>query len=149
MSLSVHNTVDWPAEKLLPYGKEITAAMHKLVARFPREITVQYLAQEIILGRKQLWLIMEGEKFVSFALTEIQTNDATGAKTLQMHSVAGDEGASTVPLISELEKYGMACGCTEGRMLARKGWTKPLGEQGYKEHLILFRKTLVRTDEAA
>lgn len=145
MSLSVHNTVDWPAEKLLPYGAEITKAMRKLVDKFPREVTVLHLAQEIIAGKKQLWLIMDGEKFVSFVLTEIQTNDATGLKSLLIPSLAGDEGASTVPLVCELEKWGIENGCTEARTLARKGWTKPLAEQGYKPDVVLFRKPLEGT----
>jgi hypothetical protein len=82
MNLSIHNTTDWPAEKIMSYGAEVTAAMRKLVERFPRDVTVLHLAQEIIAGKKQLWLIMDGEKFVSFVLTEIQINEATGAKTL-------------------------------------------------------------------
>lgn len=145
MSLSVHNTTYWPAEKLLPYGAEITQAMRKLVDRFPREITVLHLAQEIIAGKKQLWLVMDGEKFVSFVLTEIQTNDATGAKTLHIASLAGDEGTDTVPLGIELEKWGIENGCTEARTLARKGWTKPLLEHGYKTDMVLFRKPLGET----
>lgn len=142
MSLSVHNTTTWPAEKLLPYGAQITAAMRKLVDRFPREITVLHLAQEIITGKKQLWLIMDDEKFVSIVLTEIQINDATGAKNLHIASLAGDEGASTVPLGVELEKWGIENGCTEARTLAREGWTKPLLKHGYKKRMVLFCKPI-------
>jgi hypothetical protein len=142
MALSVHNTTSWPAEKLLPYGADITKAMRKLVDRFPRDITVLHLAQEIIAGKKQLWLILEGEKFVSFVLTEIQINDATGLKNLLVVSLAGDEGAATVPLGIELEKWGIENGCTEARTLARKGWTRPLLAHGYKEHMVLFRKPI-------
>ncbi|TIO15631.1 MAG: hypothetical protein E5X86_19880 [Mesorhizobium sp.] len=144
MTLAIHNTTTWPEEKLLAYGREITAAMRKFVERFPREVTIQYLAQEIIAGKKQLWLIMDGERFVSFVLTEIQTNDATGAKTLLIPSFAGDEGTSTVPLIVELENWGIENGCTEARTLGRKGWTKPMAEQGYRMDAVLFRKPLER-----
>jgi hypothetical protein len=142
MALSVHNTTDWPAERLLPYGAEITKAMHKLVNRFPRDITVVHLAREIIAGKKQLWLIMDGEKFVSFVLTEIQINEATGVKNLLIASLAGEEGASTVPLGVELEKWGIENGCTEVRTLARKGWTRPLEQNGYKMDMVLFRKPI-------
>jgi hypothetical protein len=142
MALSVHNTTDWPAERLLPYGAEITKAMHKLVNRFPRDITVVHLAREIIAGKKQLWLIMDGEKFVSFVLTEIQINEATGVKNLLIASLAGEEGASTVPLGVELEKWGIENGCTEARTLARKGWTRPLEQNGYKMDMVLFRKPI-------
>lgn len=142
MSLSVHNTVDWPAEKLLPYGAEITAAMRKLVDRFPRDVTVLHLAQEIIAGKKQLWLILDGEKFVSFVLTAIETNEATGLKSLLIPTLAGDEGIETVPLGVELEKWGIENGCTEVRTLARKGWTKSLIAHGYKPDVQLFRKPL-------
>lgn len=142
MSLSVHNTTGWPAEKLLPYGAEITAAMRKLVERFPRDVTVLHLAQECLAGKKQLWLIMDDDKFVSFVLTEIQVNEATGAKNLLIASLAGDEGAATVPLGIELEKWGIENGCTEARTLARKGWTKPLEKHGYKMDMVLFKKPI-------
>lgn len=140
--MEVHNTTDWPAERLLPYGREITAAMRKLAERFPREVTVPHLAQEIISGKRQLWLILEGEKFVSFVLTEIEVNPATGAKSLLIPSFAGDEGAGTVPLVTALEEWGRQNGCTEARTLARHGWKRPLAEQGYKSDLMVFRKPL-------
>jgi hypothetical protein len=145
MSLSIHNTTDWPAARLLPYGAEITAAMHKLVARFPRDVTVVQLGQEVLAGKKQLWLIMDGEKFVSFVLTEIQINEATGAKTLVIPSFAGDEAIATMPLIAELHRFGRENDCTEARILARKGWTKALLDQGYRTDVSLFRKSLEET----
>jgi hypothetical protein len=146
MSLSVHNTTDWPADRLLPYGREITAAMHKLAARFPREVSVPHLAQEIISGKRQLFLILDGERFVSFVLTEIQTNDATGVKTLVIPSFAGEEGASTVHLIGELEAWGRENGCDESLIFGRMGWKKPLAAEGYKMDMCLFRKKIGASD---
>jgi hypothetical protein len=144
MSLTIHNTTDWPAEKLLPYGAEITKAMHKLAARFPREVTVIHLAQEIIAGKKQLWLIMDGEKFVSFVLTEIQTNDATGKKTLFVPSLAGEDGIESVPLIAALEEWGRENGCDESAVFGRTGWKRSLAKEGYTMEMALFRKPLER-----
>lgn len=142
MTLSVHNTVNWPAEKFLPYGPAITAAMHKLADRFPREVSVQHLAQEIMTGKRQLWLIMDGERFVSFVLTEIQTNDANGLKTMVIPSFAGEEGAATVHLIGELEKWGRENGCDEAIIYGRAGWKRSVGEQGYKPDMTIYRKAL-------
>ena len=140
--MDVFNTIDWPAEKLLPYGREITRAMRKLVERFPREVTLQHLAQEILNGSRQLWLIMDGDKFISFVLTEIKVNQATGLKTLLIPSFAGEEGAGTVHLIGKLEAWGRENGCDESVIYGRDGWRRPLSAQGYHKDMAIFRKAL-------
>lgn len=140
--MEVHNTTDWPAEKLLPYGPEITRAFHKLRDRFPREVDIQTLFEEITTGKRQLWLILDDDgKFLSFVLTAIQI-EPTGEKTLVIPSLAGDEGASTVHMIDRLEAFGRENGCNVSSIVARKGWTKPFAEQGYKPEMVVFRKAL-------
>jgi len=140
--LAVHNTINWPPEKFLPYGPAVTAAMKKLADRFPREVSIEHLAREIMIGKRQLWLILDGEKFVSFVLTEIQTNEANGLKTLVIPSFAGEEGASTVHLIGALEDYGRENGCDEAIIYGRPGWKRSVGEQGYKPDMMVYRKAL-------
>ena len=72
--------------------------MHKLVARFPREVTIKSLAEDIITGKQVLWLILEGDEFRSFVLTEIKHNPATDIKTSFVTSLAGEDGIDAVPL---------------------------------------------------
>ena len=141
--MKVELTTGWPWEKIASYGPEITAAMKKLEARFPREVTVQQLYKDIQDGKRQLWLIMEDDgRFLSFVLTNIQTNEGTGLKTLVIPSLAGDEGEGAVPLIAELEKWGKSQGCGESLVYGRYGWKRSLAKEGYDMHMAVFRKPL-------
>jgi hypothetical protein len=141
--MKVELTTGWSPEKFAPYGPAITAAMHRLVERFPRDTTIDHLAQEIIGGRRQLWLIMTDEdEFISFVVTQIQTNDATGLNMFTILSLAGDEGQSTVPLIGKLEAWAKEQGCDESRVWGRYGWKKPLAQEGYELDVAVFRKPL-------
>lgn len=141
--MRVELTTTWPRERILAYGPQLTAAMRKLQDRFPREVTVDNLFQEIQTGRRQLWIILDDDdRFVSFVLTNIQTNEATGLKTLLIPSFAGTEGATTVPLIGALEAWGREQGCDEAQVYGRRGWKPALAKEGYALDLAIYRKTL-------
>lgn len=136
-------TSDWSFEQLAPYTKDITAAMQKLRDKFPREVDVQHLANEIITGKRQLWLILnDDDSFVSFVLSEIQTNNATGLKTIVVPSMAGDDGPASVPLIAEIEKYGLDQGCDKSAVYGRWGWKRELTKEGYSLEMCIFGKPL-------
>lgn len=141
MTLSIHNTIDWPAEKLLPYGPEITAAMKKLRDKFPREVDIPTLHQEIIAGKRQLWLVLRGDEFVSFVLTSIQT-EPTQHKTLFIPSAAGEDGLASVHLIKHLEEWGRENGCDMSVVYGVWGWKRALAEEGYEMDTVLFKKAL-------
>lgn len=142
MALRIEITSAWPWERLAPYGKDITAAFQKLVDRFPNDVTVASLAMDCLTGARQLWLILDEDRFVSFVMTELRTVEATGHKMLAITSFAGEEGATTVPLIAEIEAWGRENGALESTIVGRRGWTRPLAEQGYKADAVLFRKPL-------
>jgi hypothetical protein len=141
--MKVELTSGWPAEKFAPYGPAVTAAMRKLAGRFPREVTVEHLARDVVDGKRQLWLVLDDDdRFVAFVLTEIQVNDATGLKTLVIPSFAGEEGAATVPLIGAIEAWGKEQGCDEVMVWGRRGWKPALAKEGYSLDLAVFRKAL-------
>jgi hypothetical protein len=141
--MKVELTSNWSPEKFAPYGAAVTAAMRKLAERFPREVTVGHLARDVVDGKRQLWLVLDDDdRFVAFVLTEVQVNDATGLKTLVIPSFAGEEGASTVPLIGAIEAWGKEQGCDEVMVWGRRGWKPALGKQGYSLDLAVFRKAL-------
>lgn len=142
MTLSIHLTTDWPFEKVAGYGREITAAMKKLVERFPADLTLESMAEEIISGKLQLWLILDGEEFKAFVTSEIKVNEATGHKTVQLMELAGDGGVDLVPLISDIEKWAIEIGAHELTPLGRDGWRKPLAKAGYRPKLTLYSKDL-------
>lgn len=142
MTLSIHLTTDWPFERVARYGKEITAAMRKLVERFPNDLTLESMAEEIIGGKQQLWLILDGEEFKAFVTSEIKINEATGRKSVILMELAGDGGIDLVPLISDIENWAVEIGAHELTPLGRDGWRKPLAKAGYKPKLTLYSKDL-------
>lgn len=143
MTLSIHNTTDWEFDRIASYGPQITAAMKKLVERFPKDMTLESLAQDIFSGKNQLWLILdEEEKFVAFVTSEIKTNQATGKKSVVLSELAGEGGTDIVPLIEPIEEWAREIGATEITPVGRLGWRKALAKQGYEADIVLYRKTL-------
>lgn len=142
MTLSIHNTTDWPFERVARYGKDITAAMKKLVERYPNDLTLESMAEEIISGKQQLWLILDDEEFKAFVASEIKVNDSTGRKGVQVMELAGDGGVDLTPLISEIEEWAISIGAQELTVLGRDGWRKPLAKVGYRPKLTLYSKDL-------
>jgi hypothetical protein len=143
LTLSIHLTENWPFERVARYGKEITAAIRKLVERYPNDLTLESVAEEIINGKQQLWLILEGEDFKAFVTSEIKVNEATGRKTVQLMELAGDGGVDLVPMIAEIEKWAIEIGAHELTPLGRDGWRKPLAKAGYRPKLTLYSKELM------
>lgn len=142
MTLSIHLTLDWPYERIAQYGREITCAMKKLADRFPRDLTVKSMAQDIVSGKNQLWLILEGEQFKAFVTSEIKVNSETGNKTVVLSELAGDGGIDLVALIHPIEEWARSVGATELTPVGRLGWRKALAKAGYEADIVLYRKEL-------
>jgi hypothetical protein len=133
-------TTDWPSEKIAQYGPDITAALHKLVGRFPHVWTMKSLSEDIFSGNAQLWLIMEGDEFRSFVLTEIKTTPATGHKSVILTGLAGEGGIDVCPLIADIERWAWSIGADEVCPVGRLGWKKGLAPLGYSADIIFYRK---------
>ena len=142
MTYRVVNTQDWQWEQLAPYTKDVTAAMKKLADKFPEDVTVQSLGQDIVTGIRQLWLILdEKDKFVSFCLTNVRTVDATGVKVVTLTSHAGEAGINCVPeMCAEIEKYAWSIGADFCAAEGRRGWSRALAKQSYREYAVIYRK---------
>lgn len=149
MTLSIHNTTDWPFEKIAVYGPQITAAFKKLADRFPKDMTVRSIADEVMSGRQQLWLIMDGEEFKSFVTTEIKINQHTGHKSVQLVNLAGEGGQDLVGLIADIEAWAIEQGAEEIIPMCRAGFKRPLEGLGYRQDVSLYRKTLKTEEKAA
>lgn len=142
MTLSLHYTGDWPFERVAAYGPQITAAMHKLAQRFPRDVNVPALFDEIISGARQLWLILDDEDFKSFMVSEIKDNPFTGNRSLMITSLAGEGGEELVSLIGDVEAWAAENGIHEVIPAGRKGWGRELAKAGYTLDICLFRKEI-------
>ena len=142
--MKVENTTDWPFEKIAAYGEAVTAAMAKLVARFPHQFTVESLYRDITEGRNQLWLITDDDgEFQAFVLTEIFTNTATGEKSVLLTEGAGEGGpeylAESLP---QFEEWAREQGADSILPMARRGWERAIAKYGYKPEFVRFRKEL-------
>lgn len=142
MTLDVHNTTSWSEGQLLRYGAEITRAMHKLADRFPKDLTVASLFDEIASGRRQLWLILDGPRFVSFVLTELKLVEPTGHRICMITDLAGEDGEASVPLIGKIEAWAREQGADEMAIMGRLGWKRSLAKQGYRADVMVYRKML-------
>lgn len=141
VTYSVVNTQEWSWEQLAPYTRDITAAMRLLAERFPEDVTVQSLGQDIVTGLRQLWLILEGDRFVSFCLTNVRTIDATGVKVVTLTTHAGEAGIDCVPqMCAVIEAWAKEQGAQFTAAEGRRGWARALAKQGYREHAVIFRK---------
>lgn len=143
MTLSIHLTLDWSYERVSKYGRDITAAIHKLVERYPNDLSVKDIAGDMMTGKSQLWLILdEEERFVAFVTSEIKINPDNGRKTIMLSELAGDGGADLVSLIGPIEDWARSIGAEELTPLGRDGWRKPLAKAGYRPKFVLFSKDL-------
>lgn len=142
MTYSIHNTSDWPYEKIKPYGEDITNAMKKIVARFPHDITINSLVENIASGKEQLWLILEDEKrFVAFVTSEIVITE-TGRKRLLLLELAGEGGQTLAQMIKPIEIWAKDNGIDEICPVGRLGWVKAMKKLGYKAEVVKFTKDI-------
>lgn len=144
MTFKIENTSDWSFDRLAPYTRAITAAMKQLAEKFPDDVNVPALAQEILLGERQLWLILDEEDhFVSFCLTHIRTITSTGIKIVTLTSHAGGEGLSCVPdMCRVIEAWAKEQGADFTAAEGRRGWGRELAKQGYREYAVIWRKPI-------
>lgn len=138
----LHNTTDWPFERIAPYGKDITAALNKLVERFPDDMTLEHLRDGMFSGKYQTWLVLDGERFMAFGLTEIRMNEATGNKTVIVIALSGEGGEDIVPLIEGVETWAREIGAHDVRPVGRLGWKKALAKIGYAPMTTYYRKAI-------
>lgn len=128
---------------MAPYIADVSRAFRKMQEKFPSEVTAEFLAGEILAGKRQLWLVLDDEdRFLSFGTTEIRSSDATGVKMLYGQSFAGEVGLDAVPLLEAVEEFGRQLGCIMSVMYARRGWTRELQKQGYNPDFTVFRKNI-------
>lgn len=143
MTLSIHLTQDWPIERLEPYGKALTHAMRKLCEKYPDDISVKGMMDEITSGKNQLWLILdEEEEFKAFVTSEITTSDITGKKRVTLCDLGGEGGVDLADLIEPIEDWARSIGAVELDPVGRIGWRKSLAKHGYQPIISRYRKVL-------
>ncbi|MBB4076216.1 hypothetical protein GGR08_000509 [Bartonella fuyuanensis] len=140
---SVHLTEQWSWEKIAPYQEALNAALKKYVQRFPDDVCLEKIAEEIIAGQTQLWLVLKNKiQFSAFAMTKVEITH-TGKKYVVLSDFAGEGGLKLVKLIDKVEKWARTINAEEIHMFGRIGWAKKLAHHGYSRNLIQYRKVLV------
>lgn len=140
MRLTVHNTSDWSADML--DWPNITAAIRRLVERFPDDITLEGVLSDIIHGRLTLWVVRDGDTTVSVVLVSFDTNPHTGHRRATIREMVGNRGVEAIPLIVEIEEWARSQGANDIDVIGREGWKRALASQGYELVAVVLRKRL-------
>lgn len=141
-SYSIHLTDQWSWEKIARYQEAINAAMTKYVQRFPDDVCLKTVAEEIAKGQTQLWLILKNKtQFSAFGITKIEMTH-NGKKRVVILDLAGEGGLKLVKLIDEVEEWARTINADEMLILGRSGWAKMLAHHGHAINLIHYRKVL-------
>ena len=130
-------------EQISRYFKEITAEFERLQARFPADVNVAHMWKMVYAGERRLWLVLDGDRFVSAMLTEMKAIDATGLKTATLIDMAGTEAAqSAEDICGTLEEWAKAEGAKFAQVFGREGWDRYLKQRGYRKHAVVWRKEI-------
>nr|WP_017195987.1 hypothetical protein [Bartonella birtlesii] len=141
-SYSAHLTEQWSWEKIAPYQEALNAALQKYVRRFPDDVCLETIAEELIGGQAQLWLVLKNNRqFSAFAITKVEST-YMGKKRVVLSDLAGEGGQQLVKLIDKVEAWARTINAEEMQMFARAGWGKMLSQYGYSRNLIYYRKVL-------
>ncbi|MET3590340.1 hypothetical protein ABID23_001446 [Bartonella silvatica] len=139
---SAHLTDQWPWEKIAPYQEALNAAMKKYAQRFPDDVCLQTIAEELACGQAQLWLVLKNKtKFSAFAITKVEITHS-GKKRVVLSDLAGEGGTKLVKLIDQVEQWARTINAEEMHMFGRAGWDKMLNHHGYSRNLIHYRKVI-------
>ncbi|MDN5249333.1 hypothetical protein [Bartonella sp. TP] len=142
MKYKLYNCSSWSLARLLRYKEQLSQAMEKLARRFPGDIAVLDILQDITSGRHEMWLILdEQEEFIAFLTTELKLT-LEGKKRLNLCQLGGRGGTVLAQFLPQLEQYGRDHGASEICPVGRIGWLRVLGQLGYKPEILKYRKDL-------
>ncbi|PSH64657.1 hypothetical protein [Phyllobacterium sophorae] len=144
MTLTLKNTQHMTTEEMEPHWPEIIACITKYCDKFPDEETVEHALGQCFRGERQLWLILDEEsKVVLTPITEIITLASNGKKILMYAQAGGSRIEDALPLMSEIEEWAkQEHGVTQAHWWGRKGYRKLLGDYGFNESIVVFKKDI-------
>lgn len=140
MTAEIHLTTDWPVDRVLAYGPQITASMRKIIARFPDDATLESMAADVMSGAVQMWLMLDDDEFKGIVLTDLKTVPATGHKAARIVACGGIDGVDLCPHIETIERWAWEQGSDCILPVGREGWKRPLSKLGYSVERVVYRK---------
>lgn len=143
MTVKVVDTSSWLPFQLDPYWPDIFAALLKLKAKCPEQVSISYLIAQWASGKRKLWLVLdEADKFMAFAMTEVELNLATGRKFVTLKDMAG-EGVIQAKdeICAALEAYAKSEGITDMFIQGLEPWKRVTKQHGYAVQTVFLKKT--------
>lgn len=140
--VKIVDTSGWLPHQLDPYWPEIFAAMMKLKAKLPDDVSLSILLAFWANGRRKLWLVLDDSgAFMAFAMTEIETNLATGKRFVTLKDMAGDGVIQArAEICAALEAYAASEGIEEKRIQGLPAWAKVTAPFGYEPTTTILKK---------
>jgi hypothetical protein len=143
--LRIENTHDWEQARMSDVLPSVLACIRRFVTEFPEELTEDYLISEVMLGRRQLWVVYD-EADPNTALlavfTESKTYDATSVAFIEIVGIGGERIREALPLIDEIEEWAAEQGAQNSMIIGRFGWIPLLKERGYQKKAVILKKPL-------
>lgn len=104
---------------------------------------VEDIHRDLILGRQQLWVMVEKtEKRVLYAMLT-QLDDFPKCRVLRILYLGGEDlHPRMIKEMARLERWALEHGATMVDFLGRKGWQKLVSNLGYEPVGIVMRKEL-------
>ena len=141
MTLRVER-VDWlPCERL----PSLWACAERYASTIPDETTAFYLIDGFLTGRLQLWIGFDEDEpdTVRIALfAELRHWYATGIPFLEITGIGGECLHDVLPMLDEIERWGVEHGAKKVRIVGRFGWQRLLHSRGYRKRAVVLDKTL-------
>jgi len=142
MTLKLRLTSEMTAEEMAPLWPGIVRCLEKYCRKFDGYETIQNIIAECAAGKRQLWVITDGDEVILAAVTEIITINATGKKQLVMAECGGSRYAECLELFHEMEDWARAQGATEAVTHCRRGLVRLYEPMGFKTRSIVMTKEL-------
>lgn len=140
MTLTLHDTSKWPAERL--DWPNIAACLKRYADRFPTDATIKSILADLVSGDLRLWVVRDEEDRTVAAVLVAVSTTRTGALRVSIHGYGGTRGVEAFPLVTEIEDWARSIGADEFEVVGRKGWRRMFERLGYREEAVILRKRL-------
>jgi len=127
-----------PSDKVGDAWWEVYPLLSEAVKSNNGRYTITDLRRNLLSQDMQLWIIRAGEALEAVAVTEIVNYPSR--KVVRVNIGTGSNFREWIPLLSEIEEWGKENGCDGLESIARKGWAKVWGKQGYNQTHVFLEK---------
>lgn len=139
--MRVENASSWSYERIAAHGQEITACLRKYVEAFQDDTTLERLFDDLVSGRRVLWVMMDGDAVLAAGMSEIHETDA-GIKACRICALGGDGALDQISFVQPVEAWAKERGAVKMQFLTRPGIARALREHGYSAPLMMVEKAL-------